>query len=99
MVQKHAWSIKNYGYVGDVSSGSVMGIRLATCFFSKTREMTCGWDVECDERKTNGVSLDVGWKMSYRVIQWLDGYAQLARWLAHYFAIIYTLSILKYMIF
>jgi hypothetical protein len=37
-------------------------------FFSKTREMTCGWDMEFDERETNGVSLDVGWKMIYRVI-------------------------------
>jgi hypothetical protein len=48
--------------------GSMMGIRLTAYFFSKTREMTCGWDVEFDERETNGVSLDVGWKMIYRVI-------------------------------
>jgi hypothetical protein len=42
------------------------------------------------QTKTNDVSLDVGWKMIYRMIQWLDRDAQLAGWLAHYFAYIYT---------
>jgi hypothetical protein len=36
--------------------------------------------------KTNGVSLDVGWKMIYSVIQWLDNCAQLVGWVVYYFA-------------
>jgi hypothetical protein len=49
-----------------VGRGSVVGISLL--FFSKTREMACGWEVEFGQKKTNGVSLDVGWKMIYSVI-------------------------------
>jgi hypothetical protein len=77
-----------------VGRGSVVGISLL--FFSKTREMACGWEVEFGQKKLtvfflgNGVSLDVGWKMIYSVIQRLDGCAQLAGWVAYYFAIKYS---------
>ena len=33
----------------------------------------------------NGVSLDVGLKIHYRLFQWLDGGAQLSPWVSHYF--------------
>jgi hypothetical protein len=47
------------------------------------------WGLVRGKTECNAVSLHLRWKITYRMIQWLDLDAQLAGWVAHYFAYIY----------
>jgi hypothetical protein len=47
------------------------------------------WGLVRAKTECNAISLHLRWKITYRMIQWLDLGAQLAGWVVHYFAILY----------
>jgi hypothetical protein len=52
-----------------------------------------------EEREPNDVNLDVGWKIPYRLIQWLHPYAQLPSVVSHYFAHMFFYCLLPMAVF